>query len=238
MRSPQPGLPGAGWRERAVERSLKTARERAVSRSERFIQAGTELLYETGTLDFTVQELVERSKMSLRSFYQHFASKDDLLLAVFEEAIRRFVDSLRGAIDAEPDPVEKLRIYVAGFYGAGESSNRRASAALTRYLMVLTADEPSELARVLEPQVALLADIVGAGVASGRLRDDVPASALTILVTQTLMSAVETTVLGTQLTGEPVSADDLWSFCRSAVMATAEPRPPAAHSKRSAVRPR
>lgn len=210
---------GTGWRERAVERSLRSARERAVSRSERFIRAGTELLYETGGLDFTVQDLVERSKMSLRSFYQHFASKDELMLAVFEEAIRSFVESLRTPIAAQPEPLEKLRVYVTSFYGAGESADRRTSAALTRYLMVLTADDPSELARVLEPQITLLAEIVDAGVASGSLRRDVAASALTILVTQTLMSAVETNVLGTQLMGAPVGADELWSFCRAAVAA-------------------
>jgi len=209
-----------------------------VSRSERFIQVATELLYESGSLDFTVQELVERSKMSLRSFYQHFASKDELLLAVFEEAIRGFVQTLRSSVAIEPDPIEKLKVYVTTFYGAGESANRRASAALTRYLMVLTADDPSELARVLEPQVTLLAEIVDAGVASGAIRRDVPASALTILVTQTLMSAVETNVLGTQLTGEPVSAGDLWSFCRSAVAAPAAPTAAPPRNRRSPLRAR
>jgi AcrR family transcriptional regulator len=73
-----------GWRERAVERSLRSARERAVSRSERFITVATQFLYETGSLEFTVADLVERSGMSLRSFYQHFSGKDELLLAVFE----------------------------------------------------------------------------------------------------------------------------------------------------------
>ena len=195
-----------------------------MSRSERFIRAGTELLYETGSLDFTVQDLVERSKMSLRSFYQHFASKDQLLLAVFEEAIRSFVETLRDPIAAEPDPLEQLRIYVISFYGAGQSADRRTTAALTRYLMVLTADDPSELARVLHPQVTLLAEIVDAGVASGSMRRDVPASVLTILVTQTLMAAVETNVLGTQLMGEPVGAGELWSFCRAAVAAPLKAR--------------
>ena len=54
------------WRERAVERSLRTARAKAVSRSDRFIQAAIEILTETGRTDFTVQELIERSKTSLR----------------------------------------------------------------------------------------------------------------------------------------------------------------------------
>jgi AcrR family transcriptional regulator len=211
-----------GWRQRAVDRSLRTARERAVSRSERFIQVATGLLLESGNLDFTIQDLVERSEMSLRSFYQHFASKDELLLAVFEEAIRGYVTSLRVQIDAESDPVEKLRIYVTGFYGAGESSNRQASAALSRYLLTLTSAEPSELARLLEPQTTLLSEIITEAAAAGRLRTDLATSTLTILVTQTLMSAVEMNVLGTEL-GSPVKATDLWAFCLAAVSGPAVP---------------
>src|SRR4051794_41950676 len=87
----QPGdatVTDATWRERAVERSLRNARAKAMSRSDRFIEVAMELLSETGRTDFTVQELVERSKTSLRSFYQHFGSKDELLLALFEEVIR------------------------------------------------------------------------------------------------------------------------------------------------------
>ena len=50
------------WRDRAVERSLRTARAKAVSRSDRFIRTATELLSEPGRTDFTVQELVESAK--------------------------------------------------------------------------------------------------------------------------------------------------------------------------------
>src|SRR5205807_4446267 len=93
------------WRERALERSLRTARAKAASRSDRFIQTAVELLSETGRTDFTVQELVERSKTSLRSFYQHFGSKDELLLALFEEVIRVQAADWRQEL-VEMDPVD------------------------------------------------------------------------------------------------------------------------------------
>ena len=41
---------------------------------------------------FTVQNVVERSGLSLRSFYNHFAGKHELLLALFEESIRMTAD--------------------------------------------------------------------------------------------------------------------------------------------------
>ena len=44
--------------------------------------------------DFTVQEVVERSGQSLRSFYQYFAGKYELLLALFEESVRSTAEHL------------------------------------------------------------------------------------------------------------------------------------------------
>lgn len=222
--NPMPsGLPASeprpdGWRQRSVERSLRTAREKAESRSDRFIRAATELLFETGNLDFTVQELVERSKMSLRSFYQHFGSKDELLLAVFEGSIATYVETLRSTIEQIEDPLERLRAYVENFHRAGQGPNQAASRALSRYLLLLTQTHPSELARVLEPQVALLTEIVDAGVASGQMRRDVSPAALTLLITHTLMATVEMNVLGTHLTGDEIDSDELWAFCTTGVL--------------------
>ena len=79
----------ASWRDRALERSLRAARAKAISRSDRFIQTAMELLEETGRSDFTVQELVDRSRTSLRSFYQYFAGKDELMVAILEERMAR-----------------------------------------------------------------------------------------------------------------------------------------------------
>ena len=58
------------------------------------------ILGETGRTDFTVLEVVERSKTSLRSFYQHFSTKDELLLALIDkimaESTREWRDDTDG----------------------------------------------------------------------------------------------------------------------------------------------
>src|SRR5437899_12209048 len=74
-----------GWQQRVLDRSLVDARRRALNKSNGFVRAAMKLLQESGGLQFTVQDVVDRSKLSLRSFYQTFASKDELLLALFEE---------------------------------------------------------------------------------------------------------------------------------------------------------
>src|ERR1700744_5804064 len=61
--------------------------EAEVTRADRFIKTAVEILGETGRTDFTVQEVVARSKTSLRAFYQHFGSKHELLLAPFDRTI-------------------------------------------------------------------------------------------------------------------------------------------------------
>ena len=96
------------WRQRAVSRSLNAARSRAEQRVQRFLDAAFELIDEKGTTEFTIQEVIDRSKQSLRGFYQYFDGKDELLLALFEETVREATDDLARVVDAETDPLERL----------------------------------------------------------------------------------------------------------------------------------
>ncbi|MBV9320400.1 MAG: TetR/AcrR family transcriptional regulator, partial [Mycobacterium sp.] len=66
-----------------------------VTRGDRFIKTAVAILGETGRTDFTVQEVVGRSKTSLRAFYQHFSSKDELLLALFERTMVQSAETWR-----------------------------------------------------------------------------------------------------------------------------------------------
>src|SRR6478672_12671923 len=93
------------WRELAVARSLDPARVRAEKRVQRFLDAALELMNDSSDKEFTVQEVVERSGQSLRSFYQYFAGKHELLLALFEEAVRSTALHLDDVIAAEDDPL-------------------------------------------------------------------------------------------------------------------------------------
>ena len=209
----------AAWRERSIERSLRTARARAGSRSDRFITAANQLLVETGRTDFTVQEIVERSKMSLRSFYQHFASKDELLLALFEELIREWIGRLRLTVYAFDDPVEQLRSYVLGMYGAVQDQERKGpSRALSIYHLRLAETHPSEFAHALSPQIDLLMEILQGGMASGQFRSDIAPEQLAMILTQTLVATLHMSVLGAYWAEVPVSNEALWAFCQAGLV--------------------
>src|SRR6266513_80156 len=99
------------WRQRAVSRSLNAARSRAEQRVQRYLDAAFELIDEKGTTDFTIQEVIDRSKQSLRGFYQHFDGKDELLLALFEDSMLESEADLRDVVDAESDPIERLHAF-------------------------------------------------------------------------------------------------------------------------------
>src|SRR5262245_38305037 len=100
-----------GWRHRAVSKSLQAARTRAEQRVQKLLDAAFALIDERGTTQFTIQEVVDRSKQSLRGFYQYFESKDELLLALLEESIRESVKDIRSAVESESKPLARLRAF-------------------------------------------------------------------------------------------------------------------------------
>ena len=105
------------WKRQSVERSLQGPRARAQARTDRFVGAAMELMGESGNIDFTVQDVVDRSKMSIRTFYNFFASKDDLLVAVHETILAtEVVPRMRAKCEAETDPIARVKAYVLGIY--------------------------------------------------------------------------------------------------------------------------
>ena len=75
------------WQKDSVDRSLRNARARAQARSDRFVSAAIELLGERDESDFTIQDVVDKSNMSQRTFYTFFDGKDSLLLATLHSAV-------------------------------------------------------------------------------------------------------------------------------------------------------
>src|SRR6476646_4547144 len=122
--------PEPAWRERAVSRSLNAARSRAEVRVQRFLDAAFSLIDEKGTTEFTIQEVIDRSKQSLRGFYQYFDGKDELLLALFEETVREATDDLRTVVESESDPLACLRAFAIRLHewcDPSEKPRRRTS---------------------------------------------------------------------------------------------------------------
>lgn len=206
------------WHERTVERSLKAARQRAISRGDRLIAAAASLLRTTGKPDFTVQEVVDEAGMSLRSFYHHFATKDDLLLALVEETTRQFAEKQRPMIEAVEDPVEKLRVMLTTAFD-DERSDDPASRGIVLFLWRLAESRSDEFTAALQPQIDLVTEVVRNGVDAGAFRTDISVAALSSLVAHTMVSLLDMRVLDIRLTDERVAGADIVNWCLAAVVA-------------------
>src|SRR5262249_56258683 len=100
-------------RREGMDRSLGAGGGGAHARSDRFVAAATRLLEEKASTDFTVQDVVERAKMSIRTFYKYFASKEDLLVAVSETVVaREAVPRLRERVEKHRDPLLRLKAFI------------------------------------------------------------------------------------------------------------------------------
>jgi AcrR family transcriptional regulator len=205
------------WRQRAVSRSLHAARSRAEQRVQRFLDAAFELIDEKGTTDFTIQEVIDRSKQSLRGFYQYFDGKDELLLALFEDSILESATDLGDVVDAESDPLARLRAFMVRLHEWCEpadtprrrgSHNRRP---ISEFSVQLAVAHPERVKAALEPISRMVLALVETAAHEGAIHVPDTRRAAT-LVQQTVMYSW----FGNRLIQDPrmrITADETWEFC-------------------------
>lgn len=199
-----------------------------ITRADRFIKTADEILGETGRTDFTVQEVVARSKTSLRAFYQHFSSKDELLLALFDRTIAQSARTWR-AETSGLDSTAALKLVIDRISAQPESSIQDGlNRALSLYNQHLAETRPREYARVLSPFHELIRDIVGQGITEGVFAPGLDVAAAAAIVMQTMVGALRLHWLGTELNGTPIDAGQLYDFCSRAlgIRDTNEQSPP------------
>ena len=185
----------------------------AESRAKRFMKSALAILGETGRTDFTVLEVVERSKTSLRSFYQHFSTKDELLLALIDkimsESTKKWREDTTGL-----ESTAALRVLIDRICKPAESSTQdRVNRGLTDYNDHLAETLPREYARVLSPLHELIKDIINRGITEGTFRSGLDVSATAALIMQSALGAMRLQVLGAELNGVPIDADHIYDFC-------------------------
>ena len=205
------------WRQRAVSRSLNAARSRAEQRVQRFLDAAFELIDEKGTTEFTIQEVLVRSKQSLRGFYQYFDGKDELLLALFEEAVRESTEDLQGVIESESDPFERLHAFCTRLHEWCDPSdtppkrgahNRRP---IMEFSVQLVVNHPERVKAAMAPISRTMLELVNAANAAGVIHVG-DARRAAALAQQTVMY----TWFGNRLIENPklrITAEETWAFC-------------------------
>ena len=201
------------WKQRAVERSIKTAKLRAAQRVQRFLDAAQAIIIEKGSTDFTVQEVVDRSRQSLRSFYLQFDGKHELLLALFEDALSRSADQIRAATANEDDPIDRLKVAVELLFESSRPDPTAKRPLFTDFAPRLLVSHPAEVKVAHAPLVALLAELMEAASAANELRADVNPRRMAAMTMQTVMFIAQSSGGPDEASTHPITADEVWDFC-------------------------
>jgi AcrR family transcriptional regulator len=220
----------ARWEERATRRVLEAGRDQILQRSRQMVEAAYHLLEAEGLQGMTIRAVLKKTKLSRRAFYQRFAGKDDLVMAVFEQTIRLATRHYGEQIRSLPDPMQRLRLIVTCI-ALGSSTLRpedtrqssRRAAAMTREHLRLAESRPADLQAALSPLIALIARQLSSGIEAGLVRDEDPQRMATLVY-----NLVSTTVHAELLAQENTQPDrayraqlasDVWEFCRRAISA-------------------
>ena len=191
------------------------------SRVSRFMRSALSILAETGRTDFTVLEVVERSKTSLRSFYQHFSTKDELLLALIDTIMTESTKNWRQET-ADLPAADALRVLIERICTPAETTKQDSiNRGLTYYNDHLAESLPQEYARVLSPLHQLIGDLLERGIDENVFRADLEVETTSALIMQTVLGAMRLRSLGVELNGVPIDGNHIYEFCVQGLL----PRP-------------
>ncbi|MEY2396939.1 MAG: hypothetical protein QOJ00_113 [Actinomycetota bacterium] len=205
-------------RELAVARSLDPARARAEKRVQRFLDAAMELMTNSPGKEFTVQEVVERSGQSLRSFYQYFAGKYELLLALFEESVRSTAEVLAQKVAGETDPLARFHTAAVEYYRIcqpdpkAKAGKKGAAPALADFAQQLLTNHPKEASRAFQPMVELFEGMLDDAAAAGQIRPGLDNRRIAGIILEGVMfNAFAATISGTKVRVDG-AGEELWTL--------------------------
>ncbi|BBX91493.1 TetR family transcriptional regulator [Mycolicibacterium boenickei] len=200
------------WKQRAVERSIKTAKLRAAQRVQRFLDAAQAIIIEKGSTDFTVQEVVDRSRQSLRSFYLQFDGKHELLLALFEDALSRSADQIRAATSTQGEPIERLKVAIQLLFESSRPDPAAKRPLFTDFAPRLLVSHPSEVKVAHAPLLALLTELMEEASEAGQLRPGINPRRMAAMTMQTVMFVAQSSGGTDEASVHPITADEVWDF--------------------------
>jgi AcrR family transcriptional regulator len=201
------------WKQRAVERSTKAAKLRAQQRVERFLDAAQVIIAENGSTDFTVQQVVDRSRQSLRSFYQHFDGKHELLLALFEDAMSRAADQILAAASGQEAPLDRLKVAVQLLFELSRPDPTAQRPLFTDFATQLLISHPAEVKAAYAPLLGLLTELMEQVGAADQLRAKTNPRRMAALTMETVIFIAQASGSIDGETVRPITADEAWDFC-------------------------
>ena len=105
----------------------RAAEERRAERRRRLLDAGTELFGTRGYAATTIEALYSEARLAPRHFYEQFASREELLRAVFDETVQAVDAAVAEARRTAPRDIRgRVAAILDAFAGAMLTDPRRA----------------------------------------------------------------------------------------------------------------
>jgi AcrR family transcriptional regulator len=104
----------------------RSAGERRAERRERLLNAGLELFGTDGYATSSIEKLCNKAGVSTRNFYEEFQSREDLLIALYDQIAEQTYHAILGALDGTASvPLrERFTRAVRAFYTTQASDPR------------------------------------------------------------------------------------------------------------------
>jgi len=78
------------------------------------LRAAADLMIENGTIEISLNEIAQRSQLNSALVKYYFGSKNGLMLALCEEVLGAGLEQLKGLVEMDMSPVEKLKLHIKG----------------------------------------------------------------------------------------------------------------------------
>jgi AcrR family transcriptional regulator len=205
------------WEARVLKQTLapgeQERRERFLDTTRRIVDAGLDLVAETPDGTFTVLGVAQRAGISVYSFYRYFPSKDDLSLAIYEEAMRIGTEYFGQIASRGETPLERLRLTLVLSITPGIEFPRRLSPSyLSSEYLRLRHSHPREIEACLLTYRQFIAKAISDAQDAGEFSGIDPVADAR-MIQRLIIANYQVTAQG--ITG--ASDDEMWDFCLGAL---------------------
>jgi len=84
-----------------------------LNKHQKILKAAVKVFAQKGFFNARVSEIAKEAKVADGTIYLYFKNKDDILISLFEEEFGQIVDEMRKRLEAENDPLTKIRRFAA-----------------------------------------------------------------------------------------------------------------------------
>ena len=201
--------------------SLKERQRR--EREQLILEAASEALAEKGYDAMSMEEIAGRVGISRAAIYLHFASKEGLVLALFQRAIETSTERLDALLAEETSPREKVRAIIERSYSSGV-----AQPWFQAFIAVMhspafyskASEKQKDLGEMWTPTVERLTALLEQGKRSGDFDADMPTSLMVNLLVGVISPFTKHALEREQLPA-PVVAECLASYFLKGIAADA-----------------